>query len=212
LLQGAIRNISAFTAPGLRGQTSALPPARGPGPAAPLPPEPPAPAPRRSPILGELLEKQQPVCRQAAGSVGLGAGVGDPLLVPSENWVAQRVRRGAAGVRPVSGCPEGRAGESRAGGAVGTVWRRELHPGGTAPSTRGSAGEPRGDAELVGTVWRGALGALGTLGPRGSKRSRFSLPQPPQSLSALRELFSPGVLSGGGPAIRSQGQKCPQPR
>ena len=57
LLQGMIRNISAFAAPGLCRPTRALPPACGPGPAAPLPPEPLAPASLRSPILGELLEK-----------------------------------------------------------------------------------------------------------------------------------------------------------
>lgn len=72
LLQGTIRNISAFAAPRLHGPTRALPPARGPGPAALLPPEPPAPAPLHSPILGELLEKQQPVFRRAAGSLGPG--------------------------------------------------------------------------------------------------------------------------------------------
>lgn len=65
LLQDSIRNISAFTAPGLCSPTRALPPARGPGPTALLPPEPLVPTLLCSLILGELLEKQQPTsCRE----------------------------------------------------------------------------------------------------------------------------------------------------
>lgn len=72
LLQGTIRNISAFAAPGLCCLTRALPPAHGPGPAALLPPEPTAPTSLHSPILRELLEKQQPTSHGAAGRLGPG--------------------------------------------------------------------------------------------------------------------------------------------
>lgn len=158
LLQGAIRNISAFAAPGLRRPTRALPPARG--PAALPPPEPPAPAALRGPILGELLETQQPVCHGEPRYRGVAAATRPRCSVWSTGWVAPMGARGCCGGPTRVWVPrdEGRAEPGESGAAVGDG----LGPGAAAPAPWGSVGRSPGDMEQAGRVRRGAWGALGT--------------------------------------------------
>lgn len=183
MLQGAIRNISAFAGLGPRGPTRALPPACGLGPAA-LQPPPRAPS-SHSPALadtGRITGKATARVPRGSGKPGcwgVVAAMHPPCSIQSKNWVAPLGAWGCCGCPTHIWVPrdKGRGGHSRGSGAT-MGDGLSLGNCGTSGSCALGSGSTQHPGDPLGSCWV-MLSMLA--GRREGPRERWGLDAPTMS-------------------------------